>query len=72
MSELNEFTEELKEFILERIAEIEERNEDIAAQKAKDVAETLIAKLITETATLSGEIKAYTEIYVFMNEKGLV
>ena len=72
MSELTEFTQELKEFMIERIGEIEERNAEIAAEKLNDETETKMIQLREDSKELSGELKGYTQIYNFLNEHGLI
>jgi ribosomal protein L29 len=69
MLEVIELIDELKEFINERVAEIDERKEELSQERFKANTEGKLKELILETKGLSGELEGYTNILEFINEK---
>jgi hypothetical protein len=72
MNELNEFIDGLKGFVIDRVDDITERNQEIAKEILNTGDESKVGKLNTEMKGLSGELSGYTQIYGFINDKGLI
>ena len=68
MNELEVFAQELKDFIIDRLSDVETGNKEIAANREKTPSESRMAELRDEVKQLEGEIKGMPKEEISMNQ----